>query len=69
LKEQNKYDQMLLGLFNSLQRVLPLADIVTEDIVCEDTEILEKITLQMFEVMQRIATFSCGYVKHGRVGE
>ena len=60
---------MLGGLFNCLQRVLPLADTVTEDIVCEDTEILEKITLQMFEVMQSIATFSCGYVKRGRVGE
>jgi len=68
LKEQNKYDQIPLCLFNRLQRILPLADKVAEDIVYEETEILEKIIPRMFEVMQSVARFSCDYVKRGRFG-
>jgi hypothetical protein len=66
LKEQNKYDQIPQGLLDQLQRILPLADKVADEIICEETEILEKIIPRMFEVMQRVAKFSCDYVKHGR---
>src|SRR5258707_15693718 len=59
---------MPLGFFDRLQRILPFASIVAEEIVCEDTEVLEEIILQLFEVMQRVAKFSCGYVKRGRFG-
>ena len=59
---------MLEDFYDRLNRVLPLANTVAEDIVCEDAEILEGITRQMFEVMQRVAKFSCSYVKRGRVG-
>src|SRR5258708_11231172 len=59
---------MLLGLFDRLQRMLPLAKTVAEEIVCEETEVLEEIIPRMFEVMQRVAKFSCGYVKRGRFG-
>ena len=58
-----KYDKMLLGFFNRLKRILPLADIVAEEIVCEDTEVLEKVIPRMFEVMQSVAKISCDYVK------
>ena len=68
LKEQNKYDQVPLGLFDRLQRILPLANKVADDIVCEETEILEKTIPRMFEVMQTVANFSCDYVKRGRFG-
>jgi len=68
LKEQNKYDQMPSGLFDRLQRILPLADKVAEDIVYEETEVLEKIMPRMFEVMQSVAKFSCDYVRRGRFG-
>jgi hypothetical protein len=68
LKEQNKYDQVPEGLFDRLQRILPLADKVTEEITFEETDILEKTIPQMFKVMQRVAEFSCNCVKGGRFG-
>jgi hypothetical protein len=66
MKEQNKYDQMPSNLLDRLQRVLPLADKVADEIVSEETDILDKIMPRMFEVMQKIAKFLCDYVKHGR---
>ena len=53
------------SLLDQLQRILPLADKIADEIVCEDAEILEKIMPRMFEVMQKIAKFLCDYVKHG----
>ena len=66
LKEQNKYDQMPSSLLDQLQRVLPLAGMVADKIVGEETEILVKVIPRMFEVMQKIANFLCEYVKRGR---
>ena len=66
LKEQNRYDQLLSGLSDRMQRILPLADEVTDVFICEEPELLEKITPRMFEAMHRVARFSCDYVKHGR---
>ena len=51
-----------------MQRILPLAKKVAEEIVCEDAETLEEIILRFFEVTQGVAKFSCGYVKRGRFG-
>ena len=68
LKEQNKYDQVLSGLFDRMQRILPLTNKVADDIVCEETGILETTIPRMFEVMQTVANFACGYVKRGRFG-
>ena len=66
MKEQNKYDQMPLSLLDRLQRILPSADKVADEVVSEETEILDKILPRMFEVMKKIATFLCDYVKRGR---
>jgi len=63
LKEQNKYDQMPSALLDRLQRILPLGTKVANDVVCEETEILEKVIQRMFEVMRMVAEFSCNYVK------
>jgi len=65
LREQNKYDQIPSKLLDQLQRILPSADKVADEIVCEETEILEKIIPRMFGVMERVAKFSYNYVKHG----
>jgi len=65
LKEQNKYDQMPLNLLDWLQRILPLAEKVANEIVSEETEILEKLIPRMFEVMHKTTKFSCDYIKHG----
>ena len=66
LKEQNKIDKMPLGLLDRLKRILPFADIVAEEIVCKETDLLEKVIPRMFEVMYRAAKMSCDYVKYGR---
>jgi len=68
LKEQNKYDHIPLGLYDRLNRILLFADKVAEEIVCDETELLEKTIPRMFEVMQMVARFSCDYVKRGRFG-
>ena len=57
---------MLSGLYDRLQRVLPLAERVADEIVCEETDILEEIIPRMFEVMHRVAKLSCDYVKRGK---
>ena len=51
-----------------LKRILFYADKVAAEIVGEETEILEKTIPRMFEVMQKVARFSCDYVKRGRFG-
>jgi len=54
------------SLLDRLQRVLPLADKVADEIISEETDILDKIMPRMFEEMQKIANHLCGYVKRGR---
>ena len=66
MKEQNKYDQMPLNLLKCLQRILPLADKVGDEIIGEETDILDKMMPRMFEAMHNIAKFLCDYVKRGR---
>ena len=41
MKVQNEYDQIPLGLLDRLKRILPFADMVAEEIVCEETDLLE----------------------------
>ena len=54
------------SLLDHLQRILPLAEKVADEIVCEETDVLGKIMSQMFQIMQKIAKFLCEYVKRGR---
>jgi hypothetical protein len=68
LKEQNKYDDMLFGFFQRLRDILPLANTVVEEIGYEDSKVLEKGITDMVEVMQKVAKFSCEYVKRRRSG-
>ena len=56
------------ALFDQLQRILPFTDSVEEEIVCEETGILEKIIPRMFEVIQTVVKYLCHYVKRGRLG-
>ena len=65
LKEQNKYDQIPSGLCDRVQRILPLAKKVADEIVSEETEILKELIPRMFDVMNRAAKLSCDYVKRG----
>ena len=59
---------MLLGFFSRMQRSFLIADKVAEESVCEDAEILEKTIPRMFDTMQRVAKYTCDFVKRGRFG-
>ena len=68
LKEQSKYNRIPLSLFDRLQRIEPLVKRAADEIVCEETDILEKILPRMFKVMQKVVEYSCDYVRRGRLG-
>ena len=53
------------GLCDRVQRILPLAKKVADEIVSEDTEILKELIPRMFNVMNRAAKLSCDFVKRG----
>ena len=55
-------------LMDRLQRILFFADKIADEIVYEETEILEKTIPRMFKVMGKVAKCSCDYVKRGRFG-
>ena len=57
---------MLSGLFNRVQRILPLVKRVANEIVSEETRFLKELIPRMFGVMHRVAKLSCDYVKRGR---
>ena len=65
LKEQNRHDRMPSGLCDRVQRILPLATKVADEIVSEEREILKELIPRMFDVMNRAAKLSCDYVKRG----
>lgn len=51
-----------------LQRILFFADKVADEIVGEETDVLEKTIPRMFKVMETVSKFTCGYVKRGCFG-
>ena len=55
-------------IFDRLQRILFFADKVANEIVGDETDILEKAIPRLFEVMQTVAMFLCNYVRRGRFG-
>ena len=55
-------------LLDRLQRILVFADKVADEIVYEETDILQNTIHRMFKVMEQVAKGSCDYVKRGRFG-
>ena len=53
-------------LLGRLRRILLFAEKVADEVVCEETELLETVIQRMFEVMGRVASSSCEYVRRGR---
>ena len=66
MKEQNKYDQMPSGLCDRLQRIMPLAKKVADEVVSDERDILKELIPRMFGIMHRCAKLACDYVKHGK---
>ena len=56
-------------ILDQLKRILEFADKVADEIVGEETDILEKAIPRMFKVMETVSKFSCTYVKRGRFGK
>ena len=56
-------------ILDRLKRILEFADKVADEIVGEETDILEKAIPRMFEVMETVSKYSCAYVKRGRFGK
>jgi hypothetical protein len=59
---------MLSDLLDRLQRILFFADKVADEVVGEETDVLEKTIPRMFKVMEMVSKYSCNYVKRGRFG-
>ena len=55
-------------LLDRLQRILNFAEKVADEIVYEETDILQRTIQRMFKVMAQVAKCSCDYVKRGRFG-
>ena len=53
------------ALCDRLQRIIPLAKKVADEIVSEETEILREFIPRMYEVMHKVAKASCEYVRRG----
>ena len=60
---------MPVGILDRLQRILFFADKVADEIVGEETDVLEKTIPRMFKVMETVSKSSCAYVKCGRFGK
>ena len=40
---------------------------MADNLVCEETDLLEEIIPRMYEVVHKVAKLSCDYVKYGRL--
>ena len=54
LKERNKYDRAPLAILDRLQRISLFADKVADEIVCKETEILDKVIDRKSVVRERV---------------
>ena len=54
------------GPCDRVQRILPLVELVANEIVSEETKILKDLIPRMLGVMHRVAKLSCDYVKRGK---
>ena len=55
-------------LLDRLKHILNFADKIADKVVYEETEILDKTIPRMFRVMEKVARYSCEYVKRDRFG-
>ena len=54
------------GLCDRVQRILPLVKQVTdEEVVYDETNVLNELIPRVFEGIHRVAKLSCDYVKRG----
>ncbi|PVF92871.1 WD40 repeat-like protein [Serendipita vermifera] len=62
LKEQQKYDSMVSGLAEQIERILPFSKQAFEEIPYEDTELLQGALGKLNNLIMDTAEFICNYV-------
>ncbi|KIM22716.1 hypothetical protein M408DRAFT_280752 [Serendipita vermifera MAFF 305830] len=62
-KEQNKYDESVYDLATSIERILPFADRILEDELCDEAEKVEPVIKTLCSLVMETATFICDHVK------
>jgi hypothetical protein len=68
LKEQKKRDEAVSDLADSVSQILPFAELVIEDIICEETELLERAVGKLCALIRDTAGFICEYAKQSLAG-
>ncbi|PVF92870.1 hypothetical protein CPB86DRAFT_790727 [Serendipita vermifera] len=63
LKEQRKYDGGVADLADQIERILPFAKQALEEIVYDDTELLEVAIGRLYNLIMDTAEFTCEYVR------
>jgi hypothetical protein len=63
LKEQKKYDDMVSALADGIARILPFATLALEEVVCDETELLDRAIRKMCTLIADAANFICAYAK------
>jgi hypothetical protein len=68
LKEQKKYDGMVSDLADEIGRITPFAELVLEEIICDETELLRRAVTKMCSLIIATAKFICAYAKQSPSG-
>jgi hypothetical protein len=63
LKEQKKYDGMVSELAEGIGRICKFATLALDDIVCDETELLDRAVRRMCTLIADAASFICAYAK------
>ena len=63
MKEQKKRDEAVSDLADAVGRILPFAELVMDDIICEETELLERVVGNLCSLIKDTASFICDYAK------
>jgi hypothetical protein len=63
LKEQKKYDGMVSDLAEGIGRICGFATLALDDIVCDETELLDRAVRKMCTLIADATNFICAYVK------
>ena len=64
MKEQKKYDENVSDLASGIDRILPFAKRVLEDVLYEE-ELLEEAVRKLYDLMGDAASFIIDYAKRG----
>jgi hypothetical protein len=68
LKEQKKCDGMISDLADGIGRITPFAELVLEEIICDEKELLYRAVTKMCTLIMDTAKFICAYAKQSPGG-